>query len=566
MRSSFTSTYLAVRDTSSSEAKISHIAQYLAEVPSAEFGWAVYLLQGGTYRAGVKSRELRRWAAEVAGVPDWLFEESYAVTGDLAETISLLVASQAQQVREPRASQEHSLTFWISRIDAINAAPAAQRKELVLALWATMSQTEVLVFTKLLTGGLRIGVAKGLVAKALANLVGVTPAEIWQRLAGEWRPEKLTEKLTRQLTRESLSKPINAQESTTPYPFFLAYPLEPDRLKDFAAQACLSESQTTCQSSLQTTWQTTWQCEWKWDGIRAQIVKRADQVAIWSRGDELISAGFPELSSDLALLPNGTVLDGEIVAWSPDNHPASFADLQRRINRKQPSVALQRAVPVRFIGYDILEHRGIDIRTKPLSERRAILVELYGELLNSAQLSEISPVLRCESLEAARLEQQRARANYAEGLMLKRLDTPYGVGRSARGAWWKWKVEPLSVDAVLLYAQKGHGRRADLFTDYTFGVWDGDTLVPFAKAYSGLRDVEIAEVDSFIKRNTKERFGPVRTVTPELVFEIAFEALWPSKRHRSGVAVRFPRIVRWRRDKQASEADTVEQVRGLARL
>ena len=540
---SFTTLYLAVRDLSGSEEKVRCIASYLAAAPSTEFGWAVYLLQGGSYRGGVKTRELRQWAAEVARIPDWLFEESYAVTGDLAETVSLLVAPHvgAHLVQE---TPEHSLAYWIDRMHAINSAAVAQRKELVLALWATMTQAEVLVFTKLLTGGLRIGVAKGLVAKALASVVGVSQSEVWQRLAGEWRPQELTQ--------EALSKPLNIQESTAPYPFFLAYPLEPDTLKELSS---LDQPRA---------WQSEWQCEWKWDGIRAQIVKRAGQVAIWSRGDELVSAGFPELCAEFSALPDGTVLDGEIVAWSTAHHPASFAELQKRINRKKISPALQRAVPVRFIGYDILEHSGVDIRARPLRERREILAALEVGSLHSLKSASISPALTCASLEEARLLQQQARAKHAEGVMLKRLDAPYGVGRTARGAWWKWKVEPLSVDAVLLYAQKGHGRRADLFTDYTFGVWDGDTLVPFAKAYSGLLDSEIAQVDSFIKRNTKERFGPVRTVTPELVFEIAFEALWPSKRHRSGIAVRFPRIVRWRRDKKPHEADTLENLRNLA--
>jgi DNA ligase-1 len=541
----FTTLYLAIRDTSRSDEKVRLIAQYLTAAPHTEFGWAVYLLQGGSYRGGVKTRELRQWAAEVAQIPDWLFEESYAVTGDLAETVSLLVAPHvgAHLVQE---TPEHSLAYWIDRIEAINTAAVAERKELVLALWATMTQAEVLVFTKLLTGGLRIGVAKGLVAKALASVVGVSQSEVWQRLAGEWRPQELT--------REALSKPLNIQESTAPYPFFLAYPLEPDTLKELSS---LDQPRA---------WQSEWQCEWKWDGIRAQIVKRAGQVAIWSRGDELVSAGFPELCAEFSALPDGTVLDGEIVAWSTAHHPASFAELQKRINRKKISPALQRAVPVRFIGYDILEHSGEDIRARPLRERRQILAALDVESLHSLKSAAISPTLTCASLEEARLLKQQARAQHAEGVMLKRLDAPYGVGRTARGAWWKWKIEPLSVDAVLLYAQKGHGRRADLFTDYTFGVWDGDTLVPFAKAYSGLRDVEIAQVDSFIKRNTKERFGPVRTVTPELVFEIAFEALWPSKRHRSGIAVRFPRIVRWRRDKKPHEADTLENLRNLAGL
>lgn len=531
----FTDLYLALRDTSRSEEKVGLLVEYLQSVSDEEFGWAVHLLQGGSFRGGVKSRELRQWAGDVAGVPDWLVEESYSVAGDLAETVSLLVAGT---VGEPAARQGHSLIRWIRSITEIGAATPEARRELVLALWRTMTQSEVLVFTKLLTGGLRIGVAKGLVAKALAQIVGVPHVEVWQRLAGGWRPEELT--------REALGSSFDATKSTAPYPFFLAYPLEPDTLVDLPI--------------------TYWQCEFKWDGIRAQIVKRAGRVAIWSRGDELVSESFPELCDAAAALPDGVVLDGEIVAWSSDGHPASFSDLQGRLNRKKVSAALRKSVPVHFLAYDILEHAGNDLRAAPLRERRGVLSAVFTASLGSVDNFSLPQPLECHSWEDARIHQQNARARHAEGLMLKRLDSQYGVGRTVRGAWWKWKVEPLSIDAVLLYAQKGHGRRADLFTDYTFGVWDGEKLVTFAKAYSGLNDSEIAEVDAFIKRNTQERFGPVRTVKPELVFEIAFEAIWPSKRHRAGVAVRFPRILRWRRDKSAGEADTLETLRSLGKL
>lgn len=531
---SFTDLYLALRDTSRSEEKVVLLAQYLRAVSDEEFGWAVYLLQGGSFRGGVKSRELREWAGELAGVPDWLVEESYSVAGDLAETVSLLVSGPAAG----ELQRDHSLVHMIEAIKAIGTAALDARKGLVFVLWQTMTQSQILVFTKLLTGGLRVGVAKGLVAKALAQVVGVPHVEVWQRLAGSRRPEDFT--------REILSGSFDTTKSIAPYPFFLAYPLEPDTLEGLSVEE--------------------WQCEFKWDGIRAQIVKRDGRVAIWSRGDELVSDTFPELCESAAALPDGVVLDGEIVAWSKDGHPARFSELQGRLNRKKVSTALQKSVPVHFLGYDILEYRGNDIRTLPLAERRGALSAVYEASLCSVERFSLPKPLECSSWEDVRRNQQSAREQHAEGVMLKRRDSQYGVGRTARGAWWKWKVEPLSVDAVLLYAQKGHGRRADLFTDYTFGVWDGEKLVTFAKAYSGLTDSEIVEVDAFIKRNTQERFGPVRTVKPELVFEIAFEAIWPSKRHRAGVAVRFPRIVRWRRDKLARDADTLEMLKGLGKL
>lgn len=534
----FTDLYLAVRDTPRSDEKIALLAQYLEATPDEEFCWAVYLLRGGSFRGVVKTRELREWAGEVAGVPGWLVEESYAVAGDLAETVSLLVAATPREA--PIGATSHTLVRWIKQIEQIQRADATYRKEVVLTLWRAMTQPEILVFTKLITGGLRIGVSKGLVVRALATLFTIPDAEVWRRLAGNKRPEDLT--------RQILCQSVDTSQSTAPYPFFLAYPLESDTLEDLPFHG--------------------WRVEYKWDGIRAQVVKRGGQVAIWSRGDELVTEIFPELHEEAsAALPDGVVLDGEIVAWSSGDHeadhPADFSVLQQRLNRSKVSAALRRRAPVRFLAYDILEYGGVDIRSRPLRERIRYLEEVLAAHLATSLSFAMPESLVCTSWEEARLIQTGARKHHAEGLMLKHHESPYGVGRTARGAWWKWKVQPLSIDAVLLYAQKGRGRRADLFTDYTFGVWDGDTLVPFAKAYSGLTDSEIMKVDAFIKRHTKERFGPVRTVQPELVFEIAFEAIWPSKRHRSGVAVRFPRIVRWRLDKPAREADTLETLQGF---
>jgi len=403
-----------------------------------------------------------------------------------------------------------------------------------------MSQADCLVFNKLITGGLRIGVAKGLVTKALERASGIPSSELWTKLAGSWRPDELT--------FEAITTHSDSGKSVAPYPFFLAYPLERDILNSYSIDD--------------------WQVEWKWDGIRAQIVKRHGGVAIWSRGDELISESFPEIVEAGASLSDGTVLDGEIVAWNTSTdgagHPASFADLQKRIKRKRITSALLNVSPTRFIAYDILETDGRDIRTEPLSTRRNALEKVVVPLISSESPILISATIESVSWQQASDLQRDSRARHAEGLMLKRRDSPYGTGRANRGAWWKWKVEPLTIDGVLLYATKGHGRRADLYTDYTFAVWDGDKLVTFAKAYSGLTESEIREVDAFIKRNTKERFGPVRTVEPELVFEIAFDGIQESKRHRSGVAVRFPRILRWRRDKSTKDADTLEALRNLA--
>jgi DNA ligase-1 len=533
MVQSFTELYEAVSETSRSEQKITLLTKYLSTVSSEEFGWAVFLLRGGSYRGPIKTKQLGEWAAELTGIPLWLLEESYSVVGDLAETVALVV-SKERTPQQKTTSSSHSLLSWIESIQAMHAAEPHARKELLFATWRSLSKDELLVFTKILTGGLRIGVSKGIVAKALAKLSGQPYEGVWHRLTGDWKPSELS--------REALTAPLDAAESVTPYPFFLAYPLERDTIESGSVND--------------------WQIEWKWDGIRAQVVKRAGSIALWSRGDELISEGFPELLQAASGLPDGTVLDGEVVAWSGDR-PGSFFDLQKRINRRSVTQALVRSMPVKFLVYDLLEHSGVDRRNEPLRARAETLRAEYGELLARSELFAIPDFLAFRSWEEVAQMRLTARQHNAEGLMLKRTDSVYGVGRTMRGAWLKWKVNPFSVDAVLLYAQKGHGRRADLFTDYTFGVWDGDRLVTFAKAYSGLTDKEIAEVDAFIKRNTEERFGPVRTVKPELVFEISFEAIQASSRHRSGVAVRFPRITRWRRDKPASEADTLSTLRAL---
>ncbi len=535
MQITFSDLYHSLGDTTYLDEKVSILAQYLRQVSDQEFGWAVYLLQGGACRGAVKTRELRQWVAELVNMPEWLVEASYGVVGDLAETLALLIAGKFEQGGGSNPPQVFSLLEWIATITSLTKLSAEQRKFAVLDVWKQLPPRDVLVFNKLLTGGLRIGVSKGMVARALSAVAELPYESIWQRLAGDWKPADLT--------REYLIAPLDPSRSIAPYPFFLAYPLH----GDIAECGVCSD----------------WQAEWKWDGIRAQIVKRGGTAAVWSRGDELISDTFPEITEQTAMLPDGSVLDGEIVAWKGE-HPGSFLDLQKRINRKRVTAALIKEVPIRFLAYDLLESETRDVRGLPLRDRRALLDDRYGAILRSSDVFALPAQVVASSWEELALLQQRARAHYAEGLMLKRCDSLYGVGRTSRGAWWKWKVAPYSVDAVLLYAQKGHGRRADLFTDYTFGVWHGDTLVTFAKAYSGLTEKELIEVDAFVKRNTKERFGPVRTVAPELVFEIAFEAIQPSSRHRSGVAVRFPRIVRWRRDKSAAEADTIETLQLLA--
>jgi DNA ligase-1 len=409
--------------------------------------------------------------------------------------------------------------------------PEIQRKE-ILNAWNQMDESQRFVWIKLITGGFRVGVSLRLVVRALERFSGIEAAVITHRLMGEWPA-------TADTYRRILSSDTRDADISRPYPFYLAYPLK-EKLGDLGSI-------------------NSWQVEWKWDGIRGQVIKRSEQVFIWSRGEELVTEKYPELADSAASLPDGTVLDGEILPWK-DDRPLPFSELQRRIGRKTVGKKLLREVPTAFLAYDILESDGADLRETPLLKRRKILGQIIANLPSDRMIS--LPLVTAQSWQELEILREESRRRGAEGFMLKRFDSVYQVGRR-RGDWWKWKVDPLTADAVLIYAQRGHGKRAGLFTDYTFAVWQGDTLVPFAKAYSGLTDEEIVRVDRFIQRNTLERFGPVRSVRPELVFEIAFEGIQPSSRHKSCVAVRFPRIARWRRDKKIEEIDTIETLKTL---
>jgi DNA ligase-1 len=547
----FAALYDALDDTPATLAMVDALVRYFAEAPPADAAWAVAFLTGRRPKRLVKLPDVRRWAAEAAGVPDWLFEEAYAQAGDLAETISLLVPARPAAADESAPRREavaadgtassapgdgdaSALAWWVESrlLPLAGAAPEWQRAEL-LAAWRELDGTARFVFNKLITGAFRVGVSDGLVVRALAVVSGLAPETIGHRLMGQWEPSAAW-------YRQLFSLDAADADWSRPYPFFLAHPL------DQAPEALGAPHD--------------WLAEWKWDGIRAQLVRRRGRTVLWSRGEELLAGRFPELEAAAEWLPDGTVLDGEILAWR-DGCPLPFSTLQRRLNRKTVGASLRRDVPVHLLAYDCLEQDGRDVRGDPLATRRARLERVLAALPADAPIG-LSPLVPLASWDGADALRDRARAHAAEGLMLKRRDSAYGVGRRV-GDWYKWKVAPYAVDAVLVYAQAGHGRRAGLYTDYTFAVWDGDALVPFAKAYSGLTDGELREVDRFIRAHTREKFGPVRTVEPQLVFELAFEGIQASPRHKSGVAVRFPRIARWRHDKPAAEADTLDTVKAL---
>ena len=523
----FTRLYQAIDRTTKTGEKVAAMEAYFAAAPSADAAWAVYFLGGQKLQRLVNTTRLRQWACEAAELPAWLLEESYEWVGDLGETLAAVVP-------EAESTAEGGLAEWVEgRLLPLRRMDEAGQREAVLAAWRELDQPQRLVFNKLITGSFRVGVSQGLLVRAVAAVAGVSVEAVSHRLMGRWSPSA-------DFYEQLVSPEEYAASDFQPYPFCLAQQIEGDvrqlgEAADYVA-------------------------EWKWDGIRAQLIRRGGKFFAWSRGEERVEERFPELAAAAPLLPDGTVLDGEILAWG-DGAPRPFADLQRRIGRKTVGKKLLAEVPVSFVAFDLLEFAGVDLRARPLAERRAQLERVVAAADSPAvQLSRRVELYSWEELAEARAA---CRERAAEGLMLKRLDSPYAVGR-VRGVWWKWKIEPYSVDAVMTAAQRGHGRRASLYTDYTFSLWEGGELVPFAKAYSGLTDEELRRVDAFVRQNTLERFGPVRTVKPALVMEIAFENLQVSKRHKSGVAVRFPRILRWRLDKTPPQADTLETLKRLA--
>lgn len=529
--------------TNKTNVKVQALADYFTTADDRDKVWTIAILSHRRPPRPINTTLLREWAAELANIPLWLFEESYHIVGDLAETIALVVPAKER-------SSNKSLTRFLEEMIALKPKSEEEKKKYLFDNWQRMDYYERFVFTKLITGGFRIGVSQKLMTRALSKATGIDEDILAYKLMGNWDPSTISFHDLVLVEKESdfLSKP---------YPFYLAYALEGEveNLGDVSK----------------------WSIEHKWDGIRAQVIIRNDQLFVWSRGEELVTDKYPEFERFVGTLPNGTVLDGEILPY-PNQKIGTFNDLQTRIGRKNVSKSLLEKMPVVLKAYDLLEWQGKDIRTASYLERRKLLEKLFDETVISSAVEKkdfddlkipllLSERMQFDSWEKVAQERERSRQVHSEGLMLKSNHSPYLVGRK-KGDWWKWKVAPLTIDAVLTYAMRGHGRRSNLFTDYTFALWDekenGEKeLVTFAKAYSGLTDAEFRQVDAWIKKNTLERFGPVRSVTPYHVFEIAFEGIAPSKRHKSGVATRFPRILRWRKDKKIEEANSLEDLRAL---
>ena len=558
----FAALFTELDSTTSTNAKVAALEQYFQIAPPADAAWAVYFLSGGKPRQVVKTAMLRALASETAGIEDWLFEECYQAVGDLAETIAYVLPLDFE-------ASDVGLAVWMEeRLLPLRGLGEEEIAQRVKSFWHELDSRGRFLLIKLVGGGFRVGVSKLLVQRALAAHSGIDAKRIAQRMMGYVDAKTLpTVSKFEALIAQHESGALDVMDAGQPYPFFLAHQLD----------APLADLDTKLGPV------SDWQVEWKYDGIRGQIVKRAGQVWVWSRGEELVTERFPEIVALSAGLPDGTVLDGEIMVWA-DNAPAAFALLQKRIGRKTLGKKILADAPVTFMAYDLLEADSHDVRMQPQHARRHLLEQVLG----GTDLK-LSPIERLDSWVDFENLRRESRARGVEGFMLKRLDAAYGTGRTkADGLWWKWKIEPMTIDCVLIYAQAGHGRRASLYTDYTFAVWnrppldaaEADAVVKaiekreparegalqltaFAKAYSGLTDEEFKLIDSVIRKTTLEKFGPVRSVKPTLVFELGFEGINLSPRHKSGIAVRFPRMLRIRSDKPLHEANTLDDLKVL---
>jgi DNA ligase-1 len=585
----FSNLVVSLGQTTKTNEKLALLKEYFLEAPDDDKVWTIALFTGRRPRRLVSGNLMGQWCMDLTGMPGWIFTECYSMVGDLSETIALLLpahnnclSSHSEERGIPALepgllyrsdAPTVSLSHLLNQLNQLLTHSEEEKKAFVLQCWQQFDTQERFVFNKLMSANFRVGVSANLPIQALAKTHSLTVAEVAHRFSGKWDPGATS--FTGLLLHPTLST-----DNSKPYPFYLAYPLEEDT-------ATLGTPQE-------------WQAEWKWDGIRGQVIKRNGEGFTWSRGEELITEKFPEFTRLFNQLPDGVCLDGEIVALPPKRHadeggipapsskrhadeggiPASipqpikpqkdftiylapFAELQKRIGRKNLTKKILADVPAGFVAYDLLEYEGKDIRERPLYERRKLLEKIFAGIHDPAFI--LSPVINFENWKDLTHIRTQSRAQGAEGLMLKRKSSPYGTGRR-RGDWWKWKIDPMSIDAVMIYAQKGSGRRSNLYTDYTFAVRDGERLVPFTKAYSGLTDKEFVQVDAFVKKNAMEKFGPVRTVKPELVFEIGFEGIAESKRHKSGVALRFPRMLRWRTDKSAAEINTLDDLKKMLQL
>ncbi len=502
--------------------KLALMSRYFREVPDPDRGWALASLTGALSIASAKAAMIRGLIASRTD-PD-LFALSYDYVGDLAETCALLwpePPDAAAAATPPRLGEV---------VETLRKAGRIETPALVARWLDRLDATGRWTLLKLITGGLRVGVSARLAKTALAEGFGKPLAEIeelWPALAAPYAD------LFAWLENRA---PRPDPEATPRFrPFMLSHALDdPGDLGDAA-----------------------WQVEWKWDGTRVQLVAQHGRKILFSRAGEDISAAFPDLLAGIAV--HG-VIDGELLVGTPGREPEPFNRLQQRLNRKSAAAKLMADHPAFLRAYDLLFDGTEDIRELPLDRRRARLEAVVAA--HRGERLDLSETLAMSGADELGRLQAQARALGREGLMLKRRDSRYEAGR-VKGLWYKWKRDPLSADAVLMYAQRGHGKRSSFYSDYTFGVWRADELVPVGKAYFGFTDEELLLLDRWVREHTVQRFGPVREVAKELVLEVAFDSIHPSTRHKSGLAMRFPRVARIRWDKPAAEADRIETLLAL---
>ncbi|MFS4460535.1 ATP-dependent DNA ligase [Bdellovibrio sp. HCB2-146] len=520
--------------TTSTNEKIAALKKYFQKADAQDSMWVLLLLTGRTPKRVLTARDLRNIFLTSTAFPEWLYDESYEHVGDTAETLSLLAHSLELCLQESKGEGE-SLADWmeleIPGLAQIRDETAQGKK--LLSWWRNLTTQEIFILNKLITGAFRVGVSEKLVIRALAEVYNLPSDQIAHRLSGKIGPGE--DSFAKIISQEAPEK-----NYSQPYPFCLAHPWNERSERDFVAAD--------------------WCVEWKYDGIRAQIIRREGQIWIWSRGEEQINDTFSDVVEMAKFLPDNCVIDGEILVYK-NKRILPFQELQKRLGRKKVSPAMISERPAGFFAYDCLEHEGADLRILQLKERKQVLKSVIKKVAHPQMV--FSPILEVRDSKDLDELRSQARSHDAEGLMVKLWSGTYTVGRKT-GNWWKYKVDPLTLDAVLLYAQAGTGRRSNLYTDYTFALWnEKKELVPFAKAYSGLDQAEIDELDAWIRRHTKEKFGPVRSLEPFYVFEIGFEGMAESTRHKSGIAVRFPRILRWRKDKKVEDADTLQSAKEL---
>ena len=522
----FAKLFFDLEQTEQTGEKVDLMLHYFRSVSDEDKLWMIALFTGRRPKRVASSALQREWATELAGIPIWLFDECYGAVGDLSETISLLLP-------DPVSLEDHSLAHWINYIIALEGRSEDERKESTVNAWNVLSKQERFIFNKIISSTFRVTISQNLVVRALSLLTGMNSAGIMSRIMGKWNAENIS------LDELLGNGQDESSDISVPYPFLSAHPLEgkPESIGDPKE----------------------WVAEWKWDGIRVQIIKRGDLMFIWSKGEELLTGKFPEFNILQTNLPDGIVLDGEILPYANEKI-LSFGVLQNRIGKKNLNGKILSEAPVVFFAYDILEYNGEDIREKTLIDRRDILNKLIREV--DLPVLHFSKEIEFSEWEELNLLCSKSRDYSAEGLMLKRKDSSYKED-TENPNWHKWKTDPLTAHAVLIYAQTGTGKRANLYSEYTFGVWKDGQLVSFTKANSGLSDKEVTEIDKWVRENAIEKFGPVRTVKPTLVFEIGFEGIQASNRHKSGIVLRAPHILRWRMDKKIDEADTLETLKGI---